>query len=196
MHPDLYLHDIVPPEIKLPDAKSLVSADWKKLDENNMGEFGILEILKQFLSKDRSSDVAATWAADRYSLYENQKNKQTMLVFRVRLMNPADAALFFGAYSEVLELKYDKRTNLMRRPNYFSFDTPADGVFLRCMDTDCFVLEGGTRTLFDRLAKEIGWPAGPAMPARPNDPHVDVTMLRRPSRLIADVGRPTQPMAQ
>ncbi len=57
MHPDFYLHDIVPPEIKLPDIGSLISSDWKKLDENNMGEFGLLEILKQFLSKDRSSDV-------------------------------------------------------------------------------------------------------------------------------------------
>jgi hypothetical protein len=195
MHPDLYLRDIVPPEIKLPDAKSFVSADWKKLDENNMGEFGLLEILKQFLTKDRSSDVAATWAADRYSLYENQKNKQTMLLFRVRLMNPADAALFFGAYSEVLELKYDKRTSLMRRPNYFSFDTPEDGVFLRCMDTDCLVLEGGTRTLFDHLTRGIGWPAGPAMPTRPNDPHVDVTGLRVPANVTADAGRPTQPTA-
>ncbi len=111
-------------------------------------------------------------------------------------MNPADAALFFGAYSEALEMKYDKRTNLMRRPNYFSFDTPADGVFLRCIDTDCLVLEGGTRTLFDRLTKEIGWPAGPAMPARPNDPHVDVTQLRIPAWLIADAGRSMKPTAQ
>jgi hypothetical protein len=161
-----------------------------------MGEFGLLEILKQFLTKDRSSDLAATWAADRYSLYENQKNKRTMLLFRVRLMNPADAALFFGAYSEVLDFKYDKRTNLMRRPNYFSFDTPEDGVFLRCMDTDCLVLEGGTRALFDHLSRELSWPAAPAAPARPNDPHVDVTRLRVPASLIADAGWPRQPTAQ
>ena len=44
----------------------------------------------------------------------------------------------------------------MRRPNFFSFDTPEDGVFLRCMDSDCFVLEGGSRAMFDRLTMEMG----------------------------------------
>ena len=93
-----------------------------------------------------------------------------MLVFRVRLASDAAAARFFGAYSEILEMKYDQRTNLMRRPNFFSFDTPEDGVFLRCMDSDCFVLEGGTRAMFDRLTVEMGWPAGPAVPVNPERP--------------------------
>ena len=100
-------------------------------------------------------------------MFENQKNKRTLLLFRVRLASDADAARFFGAYSEVLELKYDQRTNLMRRPNFFSFDTPEDGVFLRCVGTDCLVLEGGTRAMFDHLTREMGWPAGPVVPVRP-----------------------------
>ena len=150
MHPDMYLHGVVPPKIKLPDTAGLLSADWKKLDENDMGEFGVLEILKQFLPKDRSTDLAAAWSADRYSIFENQKTKRTLLLFDVRLASDADAARFFGAYSEVLELKYDQRTNLLRRPNFFSFDTPEDGVFLRCAGSDCLILEGGTRPMFDR----------------------------------------------
>ena len=53
-------------------------------------------------------------------------------------------------------MKYGQRTNLMRRPNFLSFDTPEDGVFLRCMDSDCFVLEGGNWRMFDRLTVEMG----------------------------------------
>ena len=182
MHPDLYLHGVVPPKIALPETAGLISADWKKLDENNMGEFGLLEIFKQFLSKDRSTSLAAAWAADRYALFENQKNKRTLLIFRVRLGNDADAARFFGAYSEVLESKYDTRTNLMRRPNFFSFDTPEDGVFLRCVGTDCLVLEGGTRVVFDHLTLEMGWPGGPAVPVKPGDSHIKVTMFPAPTQ--------------
>jgi hypothetical protein len=177
MHPDLYLQGVVPPKITLPETVGLISADWKKLDENNMGEFGLLEIFKQFLSKDRSASLAAAWSADRYALFENQKNKHTLLIFRVRVGSDADAARFFGAYSEVLESKYDTRTNLMRRPNFFSFDTPEDGVFLRCVGTDCLVLEGGTRVMFDHLTLEMGWPGGPAVPVKPGESHIKVTMF-------------------
>jgi hypothetical protein len=193
MHPDLYLQGVVPPKIALPDTAGLISTDWKKLDENNMGEFGVLEILKQFLGKDRSTSVAAAWSADRYAIFENQKNKRTLLIFRVRLGSDADAARFFGAYSELLESKYDTRTNLMRRPNFFSFDTPEDGVFLRCVGTDCLILEGGTRPVFDHLTMEIGWPAGPVVPVKPGDSRVKVTMFPVPPGLIADAGRPTLP---
>ncbi len=149
MHPELYLKGVMPARVELPAVKGLIPSDWKLLDENNMGEFGVQEILKQFLPKNRSTTLAATWAGDRYAIFENQKNKRTLLEFRVRLGGDADAARFFGAYSEILEMKYAQRSNLMRRPNFFSFDTDEDGVFLRCMNSDCFVLEGGTRAMFD-----------------------------------------------
>lgn len=195
MHPEMYLKGVVPPAIMLPSTAGLISADWKKLDENDMGEFGLLEILKQFLPKDRASSLAADWSADRYAIFENERTKQTMLLFDVHLASDADAARFFGAYSEVLELKYDKRTNLLRRPNFFSFDTPEDGVFLRCAAADCLVLEGGNRLTFDHLTMEMGWPSGPAIPVKPNDSHIDETAIPAYPGFVADAGRPTLPTA-
>jgi hypothetical protein len=195
MHPDLYLQGVAPARIELPATKGVVSSDWKKLDENNMGEFGVQEILKQYLPKIRSATLAAAWAGDRYAIFENQKNKRTLLEFRVHLSSDADAARFFGAYGEILEMKYEQRSNLMRRPNFFSFDTAEGGVFLRCMDSDCFVLEGGSRAMFDRLTAEMGWPAGPAVPVNPSDSHVNVTSFPIYPSLIADAGRPMQPTA-
>ena len=195
MHPDLYLQGVVPAKVELPATKGVVPSDWKKLDENDMGEFGVQEILKQFLPKDRSATLAAGWMGDRYAIFENQKNKRTLLEFRIHLASDADAARFFGAYSEILELKYDQRTNLLRRPNFFSFATPEDGVFVRCVDSDCFILEGGNRAMFDRLTMEMGWPAGPVVPMNPSEPHVNETAFPIYPALIADAGRPTQPTA-
>jgi hypothetical protein len=193
MHPDLYLQGVLPAKVELPAVKGVVSNDWKKLDENGMGEFGVQEILKQFLAPARATELAAAWAGDRYEIFENKKNKRTLLLFRVHLADDAGAARFFGAYSEILELKYGQRTNLMRRPNFFSFDTPEDGVFLRCANSDCLILEGGTRAMFDRLTAETGWPAGPVVPVNPSDPRVNETMLQFVPGSIADGGRPTQP---
>lgn len=195
MHPNLYLQGVLPAKIELPASKDVISSDWKKLDENNMGEFGVQEILKQFLAKERSTGLAAAWTGDRYAIFENPKNKRTMLEFLIRLASDADAARFYGAYSEILELKYGQRTNLMRRPNFFSFDTPEDGVFLRCRDSDCFVLEGGTRAIFDRLTMEMGWPAGPAVPVRQNDLPIHQTSHPAFPNLIAGAGLPAQPRA-
>ncbi|HWX38249.1 MAG TPA: hypothetical protein VNY09_03345 [Candidatus Sulfotelmatobacter sp.] len=196
MHPDLYLQGVIPAKVELPAIRGVVSSEWKKLDENDMGEFGVQEILKQFMAKDRATALAAGWSGDRYAIFENQKNKRTMLEFRLRFSNDAAAARFFGAYSEILETKYDQRTNLMRRPNFFSFDTPEDSVFVRCNDSDCFVLEGGTREMFDRLTMEMGWPAGPVVPTKPGDSHVHETALPIYPGLIADAGRPMRPMAR
>ena len=39
LHPELYLAGVAPPKIKLPETAGVISADWKKLDENAMGEF-------------------------------------------------------------------------------------------------------------------------------------------------------------
>ena len=195
MHPDLYLQGVAPAKVGLPAAVVTVSPDWKKLDENTMGEFGLLEVLKQFLAKNRATSLAAGWTGDRYEIFENQKNKRTLLLFRVRLASDEAAARFFGAYSELLELKYGQRTNLMRRPNFFSFDTPDDGIFLRCVGSDCFVLEGGNRAMFDRLTMEMGWPAGPAVPIKASDTHMDTTWIPISPGLIADASRPTQPEA-
>src|ERR1700676_1732129 len=96
MHPDLYLQGVMPAKVELPAAKGLISPDWKMLDENNMGEFGVQEILKQFLPKNRSTTLAAAWAGDRYAIFENPKNKRTLLLFRIRLASDAAAARFFG----------------------------------------------------------------------------------------------------
>jgi hypothetical protein len=97
MHPDMYLRGVVPPTIALPKTAGLISADWKKLDENNIGEFGLQEVFRQFLSKDRATSLAAAWSADRYAIFENQKDKRTLLLFRVRLESLPFGWLVLGA---------------------------------------------------------------------------------------------------
>ena len=154
-----------------------------------MGEFGLQEILKQFLAKDRASDAGrAHGLATAMRSSRTKKTSVRCSMFRIRLASDADAARFFGAYSELLELKNAQRTNLMRRPNFFSFDTPEDGVFIRCMASDCFILEGGTRALFDRMTAEMGWPAGPIVPVNPGDTHVNQTGILTEPALVAAAG--------
>ena len=148
--------------MKLPDWKGIVPSDWKLLEENVLGEFGLNEVLKQFIGEERADLLSPAWKGDRYAVFDNEKTKDTALVYRLSLDDVDDAARFFGQYSEALEVKHKTRTDLFRRPNYFQFQTPDGGVFLRCIATTCISVEGATRETFDRINAAIGWQPAPA----------------------------------
>jgi hypothetical protein len=167
MHPALYKSGHVPEKVTLPDLQSRLGKDWKKLDENLMGEFGWKEVLKQYLGEDRAVPLAAAWDGDRYLVYEHQPSKRLLLVTRVHLASEEQANRFFGQYSELLEKKHEKRTALFRRPNFFSFETPDGGIFLRCSGPECVTLEGADRSVFAELNKQIDFGTLPELDQKP-----------------------------
>jgi len=185
IHPDLYLKGVSPEKVSLPDWKDIVPADWKLLEENVMGEFGFGEVLKQFLGQLRADALSPAWAGDRYAVFEDSKSKQTLLVFRIALDNDEDAARFCGQYSEALELKHSSRRELFRRPNFFQFQTDDGGVFLRCVATTCLTVEGGSREIYDKINRAIGWPSAPT-PA-PAEAPAHVAMLQKDASRGANV---------
>jgi hypothetical protein len=164
LHPGLYRSGKIPTTVALPPIEKLLGNNWAKLDENIMGEFGWKEVLKQFLDDDRAKMLAAAWDGDRYAVFEHQQTKKLVLVARLHLNSEEHAARFFGQYSEALEKKYSERSNLLRRPNFFSFDAIDGGVFLDCLGTECVTLEGANRKTFDAFTKELDWPLAPQPP--------------------------------
>ena len=167
MHPALYKSGHVAEKVALPDIQAKLGKDWKKLDDNLMGEFGWKEALKQYLGEERAAPLAAAWEGDRYLVYEQQPSKRLLLVARIHLASDEQANRFFGQYSELLEKKHEQRSGLFRRPNFFSFETPDGGVFVRCSGSDCLTLEGGDRSLFSDLAKQLSMGALPEPDALP-----------------------------
>ncbi len=162
LHPEDYLAGFKVDPVTLPELGAQVPSDYRKLEDNILGEFGLHEVLKQFIGEDRAANLSPAWNGDRYATFENVKTKATLLVFRLRLDNSEDAARFFGQYSEALEMKYKTRTDLFRRPNFFQFQTSEGGVFLRCLGNQCLTVEATGRDVFDRINRAIGWPAAPA----------------------------------
>ena len=171
LHPGLYFRGVTPLPVTLPDLTKNLPGGWKALDSNIMGEFGLQELLKQFLPEDRAANLAPVWAGDRYTIYEKKDKKdgketrEDLLVFRITTSSEANAALLFGGLSDLLDHKYAKRENLVRRPNFLSFNTDEGGVFLRCVNAECVTLEGGDLRLFDALVHAMDWPPNPAPPA-------------------------------
>lgn len=185
IHPDLYLKGAMPITVTLPALEKIVPRGYKKLDENLLGEFGLDEVLKQFLGKERADDLSSSWMGDKYAIFENKPGGPTILVVRLRLSTEEEASRFFGAYSEALERKDEDRTNESRRSNFFSFDTPGGGVFLRCYASECFTAEGVTRTIFDAMTHAMNWPDNPATPGKDGDNNGVVVQVWPPARSSA-----------
>jgi hypothetical protein len=193
MHPALYTSGHVPEKVTLPDVQSRLGKDWKKLDDNLMGEFGWKEALKQFLGEERASTLAAGWEGDRYLVYEQQPSKRLLMAARIHLASEEQANRFFGQYSELLEKKHTMRSELFRRPNFFSFETPDGGVFLRCAGNQCLTLEGGDHSLFADLVKQVGMgslPMPESMPGvAPTKTVENLPAIRYDSSLLSASGQ-------
>jgi hypothetical protein len=164
LHPGLYRSGKIPAHVELPLLEAMLGTGWSKLEENTLGEFGWEEVLKQFLGEERAKPLSETWNGDRYAVYEEKQTKRLLLLTRLRLNSEEIAERFFGQYSEALEKKHTQRTKLFRRPNFFSFDTPDGGVFLKCLGAECITFEGGDRSLFLKLNKELDWGEVPEQP--------------------------------
>jgi hypothetical protein len=177
LHPELYRtgKSLTPLKLDLPDG--LPGDGWTLMEQNSLGEFGWKEVLKQFLDADRAGKLAPAWDGDIYATYESKDAKRLLLFTRLRLDSNETAARFFGQYSEALEKKYATRSNLFRRPDFFSFETPDGGVFLRCFQNVCITVEGGSRTLLVQWNKKLGWEAIPEEPRKPNESDVKITRL-------------------
>ena len=182
LHPDLYLAGENLPSVSLAAAVKAVPAEWKKLDENTLGEFGMNALLKQFLGEERAQRVSRAWAGDAYAVLEQPKTKRVLLLFRLRLATNPDAARFFGAYSEALELKYATRASLFRRPNFFLFESAQGGIFFYCHNEECLTVEGATRATFDRITRALRWPDAPrpAASGKPGEKIAGVPPLPMP----------------
>ena len=164
LHPALYRSGKVPAPVALPSIEKALGPEWTKLEDNILGEFGWKEVLRQFLDDQRAKSLSAAWDGDRYIVYEQKQTKRLVLITRERLASQQQAARFFGQYSEALEKKHAERTNLFRKADFFSFDIPEGGVFLRCFERECVTLEGGDRALFIQFHKQLEWGPAPEAP--------------------------------
>ena len=177
LHPALYKTGKIPAVVTLPEVGNLLGAEYSKLEDNVLGEFGWKEVLKQFLDDDRAMPLAAAWEGDRYQVYEQKRTKHLVLITHIKLSGETQTARFFGQFSEALEKKYPERSKLFRRANFFSFTTPDGDTFLHCSLTDCITVEGATRPVFDAVDKAANMPTPESAPIDPAKPQTRTTSI-------------------
>ena len=180
MHPALYRASKAPAVVNLPDVRQTLGAGMDQARRKRDG--GIwLEGSVETISRRRSRQTACGVPGMATAMRCMNKNAPSGWCWSVavRFRNEAQAARYFGQYSEALEKKYQQRTNLFRRPNFFSFDSAGRrSVSLRCVNTECITVEGTTRGIFDSINKAIGWTGAPVAPIDRDKPAVNATTTR------------------
>jgi hypothetical protein len=161
MHPAIYRANKAPAPLKVDLPAEVPGNDWKQLEENSMGEFGWLEILKQFIDEPRARKFSAGWDGDDYICFEQKRNKQLMLATRVRFNSEEAASGFFSAYAEALDNKYSQRHESKQGHEFVSFVAGDGPISFRCVGKECISLQGSDTAVFSEWEKKLGWPAVP-----------------------------------
>jgi len=172
MHPALYRANKVPAPLMVDLPESVPGKGWNKLEENAMGEFGWVEILKQFVDPALAKGVAEGWDGDDYICFEQKDTKRLVLATRERFNSEEMATRFFEAYAEALGNRYPLTHDVKRGNEYVSFVAEDGPVFLRCVARECISLQGGDPSAFPAWMKRLGWPAASDAPepqATPTD---------------------------
>ncbi len=119
LHPEKYFAREAPLKIFLPDVRSLLGPNWKRLDYDVNGEWSYYLILDEFLqAPSESRRAAAGWAGDRYEIYEGPKPGDAFLAQMTAWDTESDAKEFFDAYAKRTWRRYQgaKATEVTSKP--------------------------------------------------------------------------------
>jgi hypothetical protein len=152
MHPEKYFDRRDDPvQVSLPAAKPEFLKHWKLVDNNVLGELGILIVLQQFLSDANARIASEGWGGDRYQVYEDDSGRLLLLLFTT-WDTLEDALQFYNSYRVLLDQKYKQlKVVTAEERKLFRWQSEAEQVGLEIRDHDVIVIEGAPASDFDAL---------------------------------------------
>lgn len=107
LHPTLYLLNEAPHEVSLLALDEflidqLPEGQWTLARDQALGEFYLREHLRLFIEEPVADDTAAGWGGDRFLLYYNEVDDQTVMVWKTSWDTPEDALAFDVRYGDFL----------------------------------------------------------------------------------------------
>ena len=101
MHPEKYLARDEPQVMTLPELGTVLGEGWREVDEDVLGEIGLLAWLLDHLDYESAAAGAAGWDGDRYVLWSDTQGAN-VLVVRSIWDAPGEATQFFETFTVYL----------------------------------------------------------------------------------------------
>ena len=99
LHPKKFHPKREPPAPSAPDVAA--EPGWRRLAANNVGEFGVIVLLRQFDHETDAAEIAEGWRGDGYVAFETGGG-HGLLRWRSEWASPAAAKRFANAYRDVV----------------------------------------------------------------------------------------------
>jgi hypothetical protein len=144
LHVDKYLAYEKPVLHVVPEFKTLLGVNWKRVDTDVNGEWGYYLILDQYLNDSAESRRAsAGWGGDKFALYEDNRSGKTFVAQISSWDTPNDAKEFFDAYAKRTEKRYpDAQPVESSRADRKEWQTASGKVLLELRAAKVVILEG------------------------------------------------------
>jgi hypothetical protein len=112
LHPEKYLANEGPVAVAAADLAPVLEDDWRKLEQNTLGEWTTYLLLAYSadlasqIDIDQAESAAAGWGGDTYLVYYSDELKETVMAARWLWESQGHADEFSRALAEVLEGRY------------------------------------------------------------------------------------------
>lgn len=156
LHFDSYLANKLPEKVAVPDVSRALGRDWKLLDHDVNGEFGLSLVAGENGNDAEAKLAASGWSGDRYAVFAGPKN--AVLVVQDSLWNDeASAVKWRAAYAKRTGLRFGAKAKERQDGSLSVWNAAPDGVWLRQSGRRVVMLEG-TVGSFDvtRVLKALG----------------------------------------
>jgi hypothetical protein len=107
MHPETFFPKRRNPvKIRIEDLSVHSLRGFQKIWENTLGEYGLLLLLKRYLSETQARQSVDGWKGDSVQVYEKKDSGQLVLTGYVVFESDPSADRFFRSYQSLLNQKY------------------------------------------------------------------------------------------
>lgn len=131
MHPDKYMEEIDDPRpVPIADISASIGSDWKKINDDSLGEFDLDVWFEQFSGLMAARDAAGGWGGNTIQYYEGP-DESFVVVNMFAWDTPDDARQFFDLYSGLIDDRFEGEVEEIEgKEDYYLME--AGGQFFYC----------------------------------------------------------------
>jgi heme-degrading monooxygenase HmoA len=161
IHPDKYLNNVGPVEVRFPDLAAALGPGWEQRRKDLLGEIDHRILIQQFVNRELGDRAAEGWAGDAFALLRN--GDQTAVVVSSRWDTQADANEWFDAYTQAMTARYRQTLQgVDQRANRVLWRTSGGQQLLTIDGTSTTIIIAPTADQISRLEQALSQAAVPA----------------------------------
>lgn len=155
-----------PLSVSLPDLRSALPSGWRRVDEDDLGEWNLAAVLETHLGEAAARGVATGWRGDRYQVWE--AGPSWLLVYRATWETEQQAEAFAQAYAGALESKHPALKDKAAKSSgsTWAWQEGQQRFLVERRRLEVLVLEQVPAAAAQRVRQAV-WAASPLTPAPP-----------------------------